>query len=199
MHGATFPLRLARIRCLQGPPGPEPFVGTPEHDFQLLTSCQDSSEAALIRALLDANGIPCIVQGEQHRSMLGVVGAFVEVRVLVPAGQLEHARELLQEPPPEELPGSVTDATPSPDSEDAHCAVHGQRATRSCERCGTFLCSRCEEARTGLCEDCAERKGAGDQVRRGRTRKVVAWLILAFMVGPLFLIMLLGVLARLGP
>ncbi|NOK08946.1 hypothetical protein HNS30_07870 [Corallococcus exercitus] len=49
-------------------------MGIPDHDFQLLTTCGDSSEAALLRGLLEANGIPCIVQGEQHRSMLGVAG-----------------------------------------------------------------------------------------------------------------------------
>ncbi|NOJ91847.1 hypothetical protein HMI51_02650 [Corallococcus coralloides] len=62
-------------------------MGIPDHDFQLLTTCGDESEAALVRALLQADNIPCIVQGEQHRSMLGVVGAYIELRVLVPASE----------------------------------------------------------------------------------------------------------------
>ncbi|NOK37643.1 hypothetical protein D7W79_33565 [Corallococcus exercitus] len=172
-------------------------MGIPDHDFQLLTTCGDSSEAALLRALLEANSIPCIVQGEQHRSMLGVAGAYIEVRVLVPSGELERARELLKSVPQEEPLGNGTAATPDPDSEEAHCAVHGERATRTCKRCGNFLCERCDGTSAGLCEDCADLKDAGAQVQRGRKRKVVAWLILLFMFGPLLLIILANVLGAL--
>ncbi|WP_158619273.1 MULTISPECIES: DUF2007 domain-containing protein [unclassified Corallococcus] len=169
-------------------------MGIPDHDFQLLTTCGDESESALVRALLEANGIPCLVQGEQHRSMLGVAGAFIELRVLVPSSELEHARELLRSVPNEEPAGSGPTATPDPDSEEAQCAVHGQRATRTCERCGTFLCASCDGATTGVCEDCADRKGSGAQVQRGRKRKVVAWMILLFLFGPPFLLMLASTL-----
>lgn len=172
-------------------------MGIPDHDFQLLTTCGDESEAALVRGLLEANGIPCIVQGEQHRSMLGVAGSFIELRVMVPANELERAHALLKSVPQEDPSGSSPAATPDPESEDAHCAVHGQRATRTCERCGTFLCASCDGAGTGLCEDCADRKSSDAPVRRGRTRKVVAWVILLFMFGPLFLIMLANTLAAL--
>ncbi|QAT87148.1 hypothetical protein EJ065_5615 [Corallococcus coralloides] len=33
-------------------------MGIPDHDFQLLTACGDESEAALVRALLQADNIP---------------------------------------------------------------------------------------------------------------------------------------------
>ncbi|WP_375760919.1 DUF2007 domain-containing protein [Corallococcus exercitus] len=172
-------------------------MGIPDHDFQLLTTCGDESEALLVRALLEADDIPCIVQGEQHRSMLGVAGAFIELRVLVPAGELEHARELLKSTAREESPVAVATGTPDEDSEEAHCALHGQRATRTCERCGNFLCSSCDGVSTGLCEDCAERKGSGAEIQRGRKRKVVAWLILLFMFGPLLLLILANLLGAL--
>ncbi|TNV55331.1 DUF2007 domain-containing protein [Corallococcus exiguus] len=196
LPGASV-LRETRVHPMPtGPRGapPEPFLGIPDRDFQLLTTCGDESEAALVRALLEANGIPCLVQGEQHRSMLGVAGAFIELRVLIPSGELERARELLRSVPQEEPGGTGPTATPDPDSEEAHCAVHGQRATRTCERCGTFLCASCDGATTGVCEDCADRKGTGAQVQRGRKRKVVAWLILLFLFGPPFLLVLASTL-----
>ncbi|WP_223635924.1 DUF2007 domain-containing protein [Corallococcus sp. EGB] len=169
-------------------------MGIPDHDFQLLTSCGDQSEAALVRALLEANGIPCVVQGEQHRSMLGVAGTYIDLRVLVPANELARAHELLKSVPQEEPSGGGPAAMPDLDSEEARCAVHGQRATRTCERCGTFLCASCDGASTGLCEDCADRKGSSAQDRRGRRRKIVAWGILLFMFGPLLLLLLASTL-----
>ncbi|MFP2898186.1 DUF2007 domain-containing protein [Corallococcus sp. 4LFB] len=136
-------------------------MGIPDHDFRLLTTCGDSSEAALLRGLLEANSIPCIVQGEQHRSMLGVAGAYIEVRVLVLAGELERARELLTSVPQEEPPGNGAAATPDPDSEEAHCAVHGQRATLTCKRCGNFLCGHCDAASAGLYRGLRRPQGFG--------------------------------------
>ncbi|MHA7632891.1 putative signal transducing protein [Corallococcus sp. M7] len=168
-------------------------MGIPDHDFQLLTTCGDESEAALVRALLQADNIPCIVQGEQHRSMLGVAGAYIELRVLVPARELDHARELLKSVARGEPPVGF-DSEPDTDSEEAHCALHAQRATGTCQRCGTFLCASCDGASAGLCEDCAERNGSGAELQRGRKRKVVAWMILLFLFGPPFLLMLASTL-----
>lgn len=123
--------------------------------------------------------------------MLGVVGAYIELRVLAPASELEHARELIKsvargEPPVGFAPGS--------DSEDAHCALHAQRATGTCQRCGTFLCASCDGASAGLCEDCAERNGSGAGIQRGRKRKVIAGLSLLFLFGPPFFLMLASTL-----
>ncbi|AFE06637.1 hypothetical protein COCOR_05891 [Corallococcus coralloides DSM 2259] len=168
-------------------------MGIPDHDFQLLTTCGDESEAALVRALLQADNIPCIIQGEQHRSMLGVAGAYIELRVLVPASELEHARELLKSVARGEPPVGFAPA-PDADSEEAHCALHAQRATGTCQRCGTFLCASCDGASAGLCEDCAERNDSGAGIQRGRKRKVIAWLILLFLFGPPFLLMLASTL-----
>ncbi|RKH61326.1 putative signal transducing protein [Corallococcus aberystwythensis] len=197
LHGASV---LPETRVHPTPTGPrggsppEPRLSLPDHDFQLLTTCGDASEAALVRSLLEADNIPCIIQGEQHRSMLGVAGAYIELRVLVPARELEHARELLKSVSQEEPPPGVATSAQDDGSEEAHCALHGQRATRTCERCGTFLCDSCEGASAGLCEDCAERNGSGAEIQRGRKRKVVAWLILLFLFGPPFLLMLASTL-----
>jgi len=61
----------------------------------VLQTCGDNAEAAMLRGLLDVSGIPCMVQGEQHRSMLGTLGGYVDLRVLVPLAELDRAREVL--------------------------------------------------------------------------------------------------------
>ena len=71
-----------------------------------LQSCASVEEAAMLRGVLQAHGVPCVVQGEHHRSLLGMLGPYVEVRLLVPAGQLETARRLLR-PVPTPVPEAV--------------------------------------------------------------------------------------------
>ena len=59
-----------------------------------LCQCWDLAEAHVIRASLEARGIPVLIEGEHHRGMMGMVGAAVTLRVMVPASQLEVARDL---------------------------------------------------------------------------------------------------------
>ena len=74
-----------------------------------LLTCGSVEEAATYKGVLDAHGIPCVIQGEHHRSLLGMLGPYVEVRLLVPEGQEPAAFRLLRPgpslvPEPEELP-----------------------------------------------------------------------------------------------
>jgi len=76
-----------------------------------LLTCASPEEAATYKGVLDAHGVPCVIQGEHHRSLLGMLGPYVEVRLLVPEGQEAAARSLLRPAPsvvpePEELPDS---------------------------------------------------------------------------------------------
>ena len=64
-----------------------------------LLSCASVEEAATLKGVLDAHGVPCVIQGEHHRSLLGMLGPYVEVRLLVPAGQEEAARRLIRPTP----------------------------------------------------------------------------------------------------
>jgi hypothetical protein len=66
-------------------------------------SCASTEEAATLRGVLDAHGVPCVIQGEHHRSLLGMLGPYVEVRLLVPAAHEEVARRLLR-PAPSAVP-----------------------------------------------------------------------------------------------
>jgi hypothetical protein len=59
-----------------------------------LCQCWDLAEAHVIRASLEARGIEVLIEGEHHRGMMGMFAAAVKLRVLVPASQLELAREL---------------------------------------------------------------------------------------------------------
>ncbi len=49
----------------------------------------------MVREFLTSNGIDCMIQGENHRSMLQMVGAYIELRILVPKSQAEEAGALL--------------------------------------------------------------------------------------------------------
>ena len=63
-----------------------------------LVTCGSAEEAATLRALLEAHEIPCLVQGEHHRALLGMLGPYVEVRLLVPAVHRTSAARLITPP-----------------------------------------------------------------------------------------------------
>ncbi|MGA9522269.1 MAG: DUF2007 domain-containing protein [Myxococcaceae bacterium] len=62
-----------------------------------LTTVADNIEASAVRSLLEANGVRCLIQGEQHRSMLGMLGAYIELNVLVAAMDVDRAQQILAE------------------------------------------------------------------------------------------------------
>ncbi|MBJ6762982.1 DUF2007 domain-containing protein [Myxococcaceae bacterium JPH2] len=145
-----------------------------------LHACADEPEAAVIRSLLEAHGIACVVRGGHHRAMLGALGSYIEVTVLVTAEDRARARALLdaedmEAPPSSESPGALADGV---------CAVHGASATTTCTRCGVFLCEQCTRAAAGRCEDCQDRASETGEQRRARRRKLAAWFIILCMVMP---------------
>ncbi|HUM11048.1 MAG TPA: DUF2007 domain-containing protein [Myxococcaceae bacterium] len=84
-----------------------------------LLSCGSVEEAATYKGVLDAHGVPCVIQGEHHRSLLGMLGPYVEVRLLVPEGQEGAALRLLRPAP-----------TPVPEDADIPDPLHGRRRRR---------------------------------------------------------------------
>ncbi len=64
-------------------------------DMVAIGTAGDPMEGAMIREFLTSNGIDCMIQGENHRSMLQMIGAYVELRILVPKSQAEEAAALL--------------------------------------------------------------------------------------------------------
>jgi hypothetical protein len=66
--------------------------------FVRLTTARDNVETMGIRSLLESEGIDVFVQGEHHRALEGaLLGAFVELVVMVRRSDLDDARELLEE------------------------------------------------------------------------------------------------------
>ena len=77
----------------------------------LLTACPDPETAALLKAKLQSAGLHVVLQGEQHRAMLGPLGAHIEPRLLVKASELEQARSLVIDEPAAS-PDSTDPGTP---------------------------------------------------------------------------------------
>lgn len=55
----------------------------------------DISEADIIKGMLEDEGIPVFVQGYNHRSMLGVVGAYVDINIMVSRDDTERAKQCI--------------------------------------------------------------------------------------------------------
>jgi hypothetical protein len=154
-------------------------------ELVLLMTCADNAEAALIKGLLQSADVHCVVQGEEHRGMLGALGGYIDLRVLVPADELEKAKALLEAEAAEEVPPSpgehAEDGTP-------RCPVHHRSSSGPCARCGTFLCDACGEA----CPTCEEndKVAAAADARPGRRRRN-AVLIFGLLFGLPALVILL--------
>jgi hypothetical protein len=98
----------------------------PAGSLVLLRICSGVVEANLLRSVLEAHEIPCVIQGENHRSLLGVMGAYIDLRLLVPSELLDEAARLLDdfeekppppprpEEPPLHLPAAYRDPYPPP-------------------------------------------------------------------------------------
>jgi len=74
-----------------------PEHGGPTSELVFLTNVGDNATASLLRAYLGEHGIHCYIQGENHRGLLGVVGTYIDLRIMVPASDLETAETLLAE------------------------------------------------------------------------------------------------------
>ncbi len=70
------------------PPGNRRFVH--------LATLQDPVVAEMVRDLLADHGIPTATPGLMHRSLFGVAGGFVSIRLEVPHSDLSRARRLLE-------------------------------------------------------------------------------------------------------
>jgi hypothetical protein len=65
-----------------------------QHDLVLLVNVGDNGEASVLRSYLEHHGIHVYVKGENHRSLLGMVGTYIDLGVMVPGSQIDDAREL---------------------------------------------------------------------------------------------------------
>lgn len=62
-----------------------------------LCKCMDLVQAQMIRSSLEARGVPAFIDTVNQRAVLGMLGAAIDLRVMVPRSQLPLARELASE------------------------------------------------------------------------------------------------------
>ncbi len=75
-----------------------PMIDKRDDNLVLFRKCANNTEASTLRMFLAANGIYCVVQGEQSIApMLGTVGTFTGVDVLVAPSEVERAAAVLTE------------------------------------------------------------------------------------------------------
>lgn len=143
-------------------------------DLMLLVECGNTTESAGVRALLQANGIDCLVQGELH-SAFTVGTSLVHPRVMVARRDLERARTLLASEAVHETTGEPL--------EGGICAVHEQAAVAICARCGNFLCARCESlGQPPVCESCLEAERTPERPASGLHLKIFLAILAVIIV-----------------
>lgn len=77
-------------------------------------TCAGPADAALVRAMFDAHGIPIVVGAEQHAAMLGgLAGSFLSLDIFVDEADAEEAHALLRD-----LRAHEQAAEPAPDQDD---------------------------------------------------------------------------------
>lgn len=133
-------------------------------DLVLLHQCHNQMELALVKSLLEGQGIAFVAQGEHSSSMLSghMAMSVVATRVLVSGDDYEQAKALLEAiPSDDENPDTATVTVG-----DAVCPVHEREALTTCDRCGTFLCSGCGTLGSPpLCENCIELEAPAPRAR----------------------------------
>ncbi|MFO1519514.1 MAG: DUF2007 domain-containing protein [bacterium] len=68
-----------------------------QEDLVKVFSAANNAEADLVKAALEERDIPVYIRGYNHRSMLGVVGSYIDLDVMVPASMAEEAGRFLEE------------------------------------------------------------------------------------------------------
>lgn len=86
-------------------------------------TCSGPAEAAFVRSVFDAHEIPVVINGEQHASVLGGLGGFVRLDILVDGADAEEASALLADiragehaVADDEMPENVVDDDASADA-----------------------------------------------------------------------------------
>src|SRR5262245_5691268 len=58
-------------------------------------TCSGPAEAAFVRSVFDAHELPVVINGEMHASVMGGLGGFVRLDILVDSEDAEEAVALL--------------------------------------------------------------------------------------------------------
>lgn len=60
-------------------------------------TAHDNAEADIIKSVLEQEGIPVFLQGYNHRSMLGVVGGYIDINIMVSERDAQRAEQYISE------------------------------------------------------------------------------------------------------
>lgn len=60
-------------------------------------TCSGPAEAAFVRSVFDAHGVPVVINGEMHAAVMGGLGGFVGLEIYVDAEDAEDAAGLLRD------------------------------------------------------------------------------------------------------
>lgn len=71
------------------------FEGDEAEDLVTVVVCHDPNEAALLKGLLEDQGLVVATPGLEHRAMLGMAGSFVKIPIKVPRRDEAEAKALL--------------------------------------------------------------------------------------------------------
>jgi hypothetical protein len=113
--------------------------GEEESEKVYLCECEGSDQVRQLTAALQAAGIDASAEGIPFRP----IAAFETARILVPADQLDRAREIASRPIPQEIIDELS--KPAEDFEPPVCAKCGAEdpLLESVEPTNTWLCENC--------------------------------------------------------
>jgi Putative prokaryotic signal transducing protein len=95
-------------------------------ELVIVAECGSNMEASMLRAALEASGIFCYVQGENHRSLLGPLGPYVALNLMVRREDLADARALVDEHR-QQAEAALTPETPEDRDADAEAVRAAMR------------------------------------------------------------------------
>lgn len=64
-------------------------------DMVVIHTAHDNAEADIVKGMLAEEGIPVFVQGYNHRSLLGMVGTYVDINIMVFTHDVERAKQCI--------------------------------------------------------------------------------------------------------
>jgi len=67
------------------------------NDLVIIGDCANEIEAKLLKGYFESNDIFCHIQGESHRALMGMMGGFIHLNIMVPENQAEEAKMLLDD------------------------------------------------------------------------------------------------------
>lgn len=67
-----------------------------QNDMVIIHTARDTTEADIIKGALEAESILVYIQGYNHRSLLGMVGTYVDINIMVKESDVDRAKECIK-------------------------------------------------------------------------------------------------------